>query len=182
MLQLCVSGKNKYLRVNSNFIGNDSALLMDEKQYKQTYSNINPNRCVFEKAINSRVCNCGQSQRFNLADREGVACTSKSSLYRCKQVINHLHDNARFVLQRKDVKILGHAQEIKIQNGGLLGLQHQLISNEDQNLNINVDDIDAMISKAEKVFIKVDDFPYSKIVQVMSGYRIRPKRKRFKKI
>ncbi len=46
---------------------------MDEKHYKETYSNINPNRCVFEKSINSRICNCNKSQRFNLADREGVA-------------------------------------------------------------------------------------------------------------
>jgi hypothetical protein len=30
-----------------------------------------------------------------------------------------LHNNARFALQRLDVNELGHAQEIKIQNGGL---------------------------------------------------------------
>lgn len=150
---------------------------MDEKHYKETYSNINPNRCVFEKAINSRICNCNKSQRFNLADREGVACTSKSSLYRCGQIITHLHDNARFALQRVNVNVLGHAQEIKIQNGGLLGLQKQLIDEEVEK----VEDIDAVITAAQKKFIKIEDFPYSKIVQVISAYRIRPKRTRLKK-
>lgn len=150
---------------------------MDEKHYKETYSNINPNRCVFEKAINSRVCNCNKSQRFNLADREGVACTSNSSLFRCGLLSTHLHDNARFVLQRTDVNMLGHAQEIKIQNGGLLGLQKQLLNEETDK----VEDIDAVISDAEKSFIRVEDFPYSKIIQVISSYHIRAKRTRLKK-
>jgi len=134
---------------------------MDEKHYKNTYNDINPNRCVFEKAINSRICNCNQSQRFNLADREGVACISKIRLDRCAQLTNHLHNNARFVLQRLDVKGLGHAQEIKIQNGGLLS---------------KVEDIDALITSAEQKFKKIEEFPYSEIVQVISAYRIRPKR------
>ena len=150
---------------------------MDEKHYKNTYKDINPQRCIFEKAINSRICNCNKSQRFNLADREGVACTSKTSLARCNQLFTHLHNNARFAMQRSDVNQLGHAQEIKIQNGGLLGLQSQLITEE----NIKVEDIDALIADAEKVFKDIEDFPYSTIMQVISAYRIRPKRIRTKK-
>lgn len=150
---------------------------MDEKHYKKTYSNVNPNRCVFEKSISSRVCNCAKSQRFNLADREGVACTSKSSLNRCENLISHLHDNARFALQRLDFKELGHAQEIKIQNGGLLGLYKQLDDNESKI----VEDIDAIITHAENKFNHIENFPFSKIMQVVSAYRIRPKRTRIKK-
>ena len=150
---------------------------MDEKLYKSTYSEINPQRCVFEKSINSRVCNCKQAQRFNLADREGVACTSKLCLKRCKQLLTHLHNNSRFTLQRLEVNELGHAQEIKIQNGGLLGLQSQLVSEEKDK----VEDINAIITEAEKLFQSLDDFPYSKIMQVISAYRIRPKRGRLKR-
>jgi len=149
---------------------------MDEKHYKETYSNINPNRCVFEKAINSRICNCNQSQRFNLADREGVACSSKTRLARCSQLINHLHNKARFALRRLDVNELGHAQEIKIQNGGLLGLQNQFFDEE----TVKIDDIDALITRGEQKFTNLEDFPYSEMVQVISAYRIRPKRVRHK--
>lgn len=149
---------------------------MDEKHYKETYSNINPNRCVFEKSISSRICNCNKSQRFNLADREGVACTSNISLARCNQLITHLHSNARFALQRLDVDNLAHAQEIKIQNGGLLGLQSQLnIEAKD-----SVADIDAIIVSAEKKYRSIENFPYSNIMQVISAYSIRPKRVRQK--
>lgn len=148
---------------------------MDEKHYKETYSNINPTRCVFEKAINSRVCNCSKSQRFNLADREGVACTSKSYLNRCEKLLAQLHDNARFALQRLDLNQLGHAQEIKIQNGGLLGLQREF--NDQQK----VEDVQAVITDAVKKYNSIEDFPYSTIVQVISAYQIRPKRTRLKK-
>jgi hypothetical protein len=147
---------------------------MDEKHYRKTYSSINPQRCVFEKAINSRVCNCNKSQRFNLADREGVACSSKARLNRCALLLTHLHSNARFVLQRLEVTKLGHTQEIKIQNGGLLGLQKEFSSEE------IVENIDAVITSAENKFNSIEEFPYSKIMQVISAYRIRPKRNRLK--
>ena len=146
---------------------------MDEFHYKSTYSEINPQRCVFEKAINSRVCNCCKSQRFNLADREGVACQSADALRRCEKLIQHLHANARFVLQRLDVNRLGHIQEIKIQNGGLLGLQAEL---KEEKLN-NVADIDALLTTAEKKYKVMEDFPYSRMMQIISAYQIRAKRK-----
>ena len=117
---------------------------MDEQHYKDTYNSINPQRCIFEKAINSRVCNCTNSQRFNLADREGVACKSAGALKRCTQLFQNLHINARFVIKRIDAKQLGHTQEIKIQNGGLIGLQTELTRIEEKNVN----DIDTVVRSA----------------------------------
>ena len=147
---------------------------MDEQQYKSTYQNINPQRCVFEKAINSRVCNCSKACRFNLADREGVACNSSISLNRCSQLIEILRKKARFALQRTEVnQALAHAQEIKIQNGGLLGLQFQVREIQQESVN----DIDCLISDAENMFNKLDDFPYSQIMQVISNYQIRKSRR-----
>ncbi len=145
---------------------------MDEQHYRNTYSSINPQRCVFEKAINSRVCNCDKSQRFNLADREGVACKSATALARCEELLERLHANARFTLQRLDVDQLGHAQEIKIQNGGLLGLYTNLTNTTQSNVN----DIDSVVSAAENNYGSIKDFPYSKIMQVISAYHIRGKR------
>ena len=146
---------------------------MDELHYRSTYSDINPQRCVFEKAINSRVCNCAKSQRFNLADREGVACNSTAALQRCGLLIEQLHENARFALQRLDIDQLGHAQEIKIQNGGLLGIQAQINSSDLQN----VADIDSVIDAAVEKYETLEHFPYSKIMQAISAYQIRSKRK-----
>ena len=148
---------------------------MDEQQYKNTYSRINPQRCVFEKAINSRVCNCGKARRFNLADREGVACTSTNGLQRCSRLISLLRENARFTLRRLDVEVLGHAQEIKVQNGGLLGLQSQLESCAVVKI---VEDINATVTAAEGKFAGLENLPYSQLMQVIGGYRMRNRRNR----
>ena len=147
---------------------------MDEQHYRKTYSSINPQRCIFEKAINSRVCNCGESQRFNLADREGVACKSASALVRCKELLQHLHMNARFTLKRIDMGQLGHTQEIRIQNGGLIGIQSQILDSDADK----VSDINAVITKALEKYDCIEDLPYSEIMQVINAYRIRAKRTR----
>ena len=148
---------------------------MDEKEYKSTYHSINPHRCVFEKAINSRVCNCSKSQRFNLADREGVACTHSMSLQRCNEFLSQLRDKVRFVLKRLDVKQpLAHTEEIKIQNGGLIGLQTQLKS----SVECSTQDIAVLIALAEQEFNSLAGFPYSEIMQVITTYKIRDRRNR----
>ena len=146
---------------------------MDEHQYKTTYQSINPNRCVFEKAINSRICSCSRSHRFNLADREGVACNSLPRLERCNRLLTELRKKARFTLRRTDVsQTLAHTEEIKIQNGGMLGLQWQV----DQNDAPTVKDIDSLIHRAESQFDGINGFPYSQLMQGIIAYRIRSRR------
>lgn len=151
---------------------------MDEKQYRSTYHSINPERCVFEKAINTRVCNCSKAQRFNLADREGVACKSAAGLERCSNLISQLRDNARFVFQRIETsQVLGHTEEIKIQNGGLLGLQSLICSDS----NKTIEDIDNVIVIAIDKFKSLEQLPYSELMQSISNYKTRNKRKKTRK-
>ena len=148
---------------------------MDEQQYKSTYNSINPERCVFEKAINSRVCDCSEAQRFNLADREGVACNSTHGLKRCSLLISQLRNNARFVFQRTELsQVLAHTEEIKIQIGGLLGLQ-TLVSSDSER---NVEDIDKLITLAETKYKNMEHFPYSQLVKNISTYQLRVRRKK----
>ena len=148
---------------------------MDERQYRSTYHSINPERCVFEKAINTRVCNCNKAQRFNLADREGVACKSAQGLERCSVLISQLRGNARFVFQRIEAsQVLAHTEEIKIQNGGLLGLQSLIYSDS----NKTIEDIDNVITIAIDKFKNLEQLPYSQLIQSISNYQIRKKRKK----
>ena len=97
---------------------------MEEKAYKDTYDSINERRCVFEKTINSRRCTCKQSQRFHLADREGIACKSTTGNALCIEFLNSMRSKARFALHLTSADgPLPHTKEIKVQTGGLLGLQ-----------------------------------------------------------
>ncbi|MEM8843950.1 MAG: hypothetical protein AAGB35_02805 [Pseudomonadota bacterium] len=145
---------------------------MDEIEYRSTYQNINPTRCVFEKAINSRICNCSKSTRFNLADREGVSCNDNNAQELCTLTLQALRENARFVLQQISVDgQLPHNAEIKIQNGGIQGIAKLLGSN-------NSGDIFSIIDSALAQYNSINNFPYGEIVQEISAYKTRRKRKK----
>ncbi len=142
---------------------------MDEIEYHSTYKDINPTRCVFEKAINSRVCNCAQSSRFNLADREGVSCKSNAAQQLCVTILVSLRENARFVIQQKSIDgQLPHNAEIKIQNGAVKGLVKIL-----QIDGLNEQDIYAVLNAALESYKSIDNLPYSKLIQEISAYKIR---------
>ena len=149
---------------------------MDETEYRQTYHEVNERRCVFEKAINARRCLCGLSQRFNLADREGVSCTSETSCIRCTQLLESLRNNARFALQMTNVPgPLPHAKEVKVQIGGMLGLQkllHPEIINDDLVHNIN-----GLTEAAIQQFNSLDNLPYSEIVKSVVSFEGRLRRR-----
>jgi hypothetical protein len=150
---------------------------MEEKAYKDTYHSINERRCVFEKTINSRRCTCKQSQRFHLADREGIACKSITGNALCIEFLNSMRSNARFALHLTSSEgPLPHAKEIKVQTGGLLGLQGLIRPEraEDTNIDNAIGLIDAAIEK----YGRIEDLPYDIIVQAIVKFEGRRKRPR----
>ena len=152
---------------------------MDETEYRQTYREVNERRCVFEKAINARRCSCSESQRFNLADREGVSCTSEIGCSRCKQLLELLRNNASFALQMTSVPgPLPHAKEVKVQIGGMLGIQKLLYPDTgDKEL---VDDINGLAETAAQRFNSLDNLPYSEIVKSIVNFEGRLRRRSHK--
>ena len=153
---------------------------MDETEYRQTYRAVNEQRCIFEKAINARRCTCSLSQRFNLADREGVACSSAAGANRCKHLLELLRKNAKFALQMTNVPgPLPHAKEVKVQIGGLLGLQKLLDpSLLDEAL---VHDINGLAETALQQYQTLENLPYSEIVKSVVTFEGRPRRQSRKK-
>ncbi len=152
--------------------------MVEEDQYRNTYKSVNERRCVFEKAILSRRCACMCSTRFYLADREGVACDAAPAHKRCSHLIELLRENARFALKVTAVEgELPHAKEIKVQTGGLLGLQHLL--RPDLNAE-NVVDIAGLTTLGERTFGSLEKFPYRDIVKSIVAFegRRRPRSKR----
>ena len=145
---------------------------MDETEYRSAYSQLNPVRCVFEKAINSRNCNCSKSTRFNLADREGVSCNDVDAQQICNQLLVSLRDNARFVFQLSSIDSqLPHNAEIKTQVGGIRGVV-KLLDNADEA------DIFSAINSAIEKYDSISTFPYSEIVKEISSCQTRRKRKK----
>ena len=147
---------------------------MEEHEYRTTYNAVNERRCVFEKTINSRRCNCAKSQRFHLADREGIACTSASGNALCSELLNTMRSKARFALHLTSAEApLPHAKEIRVQTGGLLGLQGLLYPDRAQAADI--ENVIGLIDRAIQKFGRLQDLPYTSIMQAIVRFEGRRK-------
>ena len=152
--------------------------MVEEDEYRSTYRTVNQRRCVFEKAILRRRCSCVCSARFYLADREGIACSSAPAQKRCSQFLALLRKNARFALKIKALDDeLPHAKEIKVQNGGLLGLQRVLQPGVRGDV---VSDVARLTALGEQTYGSLEQLPYRKIVQSIAQFegRRRPRSRR----
>ena len=148
---------------------------MEEQEYRDTYNSFNERRCEFEKTINSRRCSCAKSMRFHLADREGIACKSASGNALCIELLNTMRHNARFALHLTSADApLPHAKEIKVQTGGLLGLQGLLYPDKAEATNI--DNVIGLIDLAMQQYGRLQDLPYAAIVQAIVRFQGRRKR------
>jgi hypothetical protein len=132
---------------------------MDETAYRQIYSDVVERPCSFEKAILASCGACGRSSRIQIAEREAVTCQTASSLSRCTSLHNSLRHSFAFALKKVlDDTPLPHAQEMRIQCGGLKGLQYVLDGNAE------VADVDAMLEFALQRWGELAEIPYSEVV------------------
>jgi hypothetical protein len=148
---------------------------VEENEYKSTYREIADIRCEFEKALTNNKARCALARHFWLADREGYACKSAEAAARCGDLLSKLRENSRFIfkLQQTGEK-LPHNMEIRVQAGGLLGIQALLTA----ELPDRMDNIHALIAQAEAEFGGLALLPYSRIVPMISRYQGRKSRKR----
>ena len=148
---------------------------MDEQEYKKIYSEINNLRCVFEKALCSLGCSCSKSQQFRLADRLGYGCESPAAQQQCATFIEHLRKQSRFVFKLNEITgPLPHNKEIRVQNGGMLGLQKLVQGDTDDE---TVQDIYALMQFVVKEYGDINKLPYDLLMQSVMAYKARPKRR-----
>ncbi|OQY53572.1 MAG: hypothetical protein DRR08_18215 [Candidatus Parabeggiatoa sp. nov. 2] len=148
---------------------------MDEQEFQQARERLNQCPCPFEKAVLSSRCGCANFQRLNIAEREAAACILPTAQERCALLLEQLYQNARFAL--KQPRLEGpqpHAKAMKVQCGGLLGLQAVLVSEQAEAQRVA--DIDALVTLALETFGELDKLPYQEIVKFISNYQVRGKR------
>lgn len=137
---------------------------MDETAFWQARGVVNPHPCPFEKAILARCCACPLSERRNIAEREAVACSEAAAREACAALRELLRQKSAFALKHPHIDgPLTHAQEMKVQCGGLLGLQ-QAVAPADA-----VDDVAALVRAARREFGSLENLPYSAIVQFVTA-------------
>lgn len=153
--------------------------MVEEAEYRSTYNALNQRRCNFEKAVLTHRCACLYSNRFYLADREGISCDSADVGECCGHFLRILRSKARFALGISIIdQPLPHAKEIRVQNGGLLGLQRVLHS--ESGCTEKIGDIAGLIKLAEQNYGSMERLPYQEIVKTIVRFegRRRPRSRR----
>ncbi len=149
---------------------------MDEQEYKDFRELLNELPCPFEKAVLSARCHCARLRRLNIAEREAAACTRAESRQRCLAFLEKLHEKSRFALRHPGtMDDLPHGKEMKVQCGGLLGLQAALAETPPPGPP-QVADVDALLAGALASLGDLENLPYAAIARHISQYRVRPRR------
>ena len=150
---------------------------MDNDIFRETYRAINERFCPYEKTILTNNGGCSQSERFCIAEREGVHCRSDAAQAQCLRLLEILREQARFTLKATDNRsALPHGKAMRIQVGGLWGL-HAALAPE-QPVPANIEDIYAIIEAARARFGDLGSLPFQTIVQQIAAYQGRRRLRR----
>lgn len=142
---------------------------MDENAYRQMVSAQHPRLCPFEKSILTRCAACSKAEKHNIAEREIVMCEDVNARADCAALHDALRRKFMFALGRTNSgEPLPHAQEMRVQCGGLMGLQIEMDAAH------QVGDIARLVESARLRFGDWEDFPYANIVvSANTNYRSR---------
>ena len=147
---------------------------MDESAFQTARGEINRLPCVFEKALLCRCAVCRLAVHHALAERESLACTSPLARALCGRLSGLLREKSAFALKLANTqRILPHAMVMKIQCGGLQGLQQAL------DPEAPAPDVHRLLLLGRERYGELENLPFSEIVKGVAawqGRRRRPQR------
>jgi hypothetical protein len=161
---------------------------MDESAFRQARGAVNPQPCAFEKALLARCGACSLAERRNIAEREAVACGSQPARERCAALLALLRQNSVFALKLTQADApLPHAQAMKLQCGGLQGMQRAAGSAAALNGSAGtpasgaaglapVADVHGLVQACAEKFGGLQNLPYPVVIQSVVAYAIRRRR------
>jgi hypothetical protein len=148
---------------------------MDEAAYRNARGGINRLPCVFEKALLVSCAACPLAHRHALAERETLACTDADALARCLTFYRLLRESSTFALKLVDqAERIPHAIEMKLQCGGLRGLQESLegrVDVIDSGLPRGRPEVQGLLQRALERHDSLAELPYSRIIQGIAAWR-----------
>ena len=148
--------------------------MLDENAYRDAYTTVNPLQCVFERAILCRCCSCEHAIKRNIAEREAAGCLDAASHALCVDLKKELRRSAAFALKLTHPNDpVPHTKELKLQCGGLLGVE-RLLTPDAAGPVANIIDV---LNAATRQYGSLANFPYQEIVHAIHGYEPRPRRK-----
>lgn len=126
--------------------------------------------CVFARALLARTAVCERAARRTVGERELIECSSPVARTNCGTLSALMHERARFALRLPAPgHPIVHAQVLRLQCGGLIGMQQALGSAQA--------DVHRMVGQAHSDYGSLTELPWDAIVQTIRQWQAhRPRR------
>ncbi|MDK9701883.1 MAG: hypothetical protein OEL20_02000 [Sulfuritalea sp.] len=142
--------------------------MVDETAFRHARADLNRLPCIFERALLARHAGCELAVRHQIAERETVACAQAEAHAACAEMSALLREKSAFALGLAAPRsVLPHAMVMKIQCGGLDGLQALL------DADAPLPDVRRLIDQARERYGDLAALPFSEIVQGMAAWKPR---------
>jgi hypothetical protein len=142
--------------------------MVDESAFKRILVSANPQPCPFGRARLSGCCACSLVGRHYIAERETMVCSAAAAHAACAGLHELLRRKSAFAIKASHQSPrITHAQNMKIQCGGLHGLQLEVDGCS------SVEDVAALVAAARLKFGEAERFPYTHIMRAVVAYQPR---------
>lgn len=130
-------------------------------------------KCAFNATLLSDHFACPQGERVARRAGPDTACRAHASHERCAALFARLRQAAVPAFGcEDDLLSMPHSVLVKIQFGGLAGLQ-RLVTGADESV---VTDIDGLVARAAAKFGAIESVPCDELVEDMTTYLLRRRR------
>lgn len=130
-------------------------------------------KCAFAAPLIAGTFGCSRAETVTRRGGPDVACRAPGSSRRCGELFERLKVAAlpAFGVE-DDLESMPHSVLMKIQHGGLLGLQRVLGGQPAES----VGDVDALLEQTLARYPTPEAVPCADVVADMTGYRLRRRR------
>lgn len=128
-------------------------------------------KCAFSNTLITGQFGCDKAEQVTRRGGPDIACTSEAAHQRCEKLFQQMKAAAlpAFGVE-DDLLSMPHSVLVKIQHGGLLGLQRLLGAAAGSE---GVKNIHVLVDQAVEKYNHLDAIPCPALVQDMTGYKLR---------
>lgn len=132
-------------------------------------------KCAFSNTLVTNQFGCEKGEPVARRSGPDIACTSGEAHQRCERLFQRLKEAAlpAFGVE-DDLLTMPHSVLVKIQHGGLLGLQ-RLIDNGTAEAG-EIKNIDGLVGRAVEKLGNLDTIPCQAFVEDMASYKLKRRR------
>jgi len=132
--------------------------------------------CPFSSPLLQDDFGCRYASRIVRRGGAEIACSTAAAHGRCTLLFQYLKDVALPAFNVEDDLLkMPHSVLVKIQYGGLLGLQHNILQgNAREN---GIEDIHSLIESVLERYPSLGDIPFDTLIDDITAYKLSRRRK-----